>query len=1136
MTRSIKFALLAAASLASALPAPLAAQSSGVQALLEQAQYWEERGRADRAAEIYRRVLAIDPDNAAAQRGLRGRPAPTPAPAPAPAPAPRAASGGAAPSRPFVAEQWRPTAAQLAGRDRAEGFEALEAGELVNAARMFESALSRTPNDAESLGGLGLVRLRTERFAEARDLLQRASRIGSAPQWADALRTAEFFANLGEARAAFDAGQLAEAQRIAETLTASGYGELAPAYQLLAAIFEQQGRLREAATMSRQAAGQGGTPAALVRSLEVDALRQEALAAIEARDTIGAEQLFQQGLLASNDDPWIRYEFARFMIDQGRVAESESLIRSLSQINGSEARYAAALLLDRLDRPAEAQAVMDAVPPAELSAEMRSFLAGLQVDATIARARTLAAGGRVMQAATSLRQTAAAPGTTPAKMAEIASLLHELGDQAGAADLARTALNAAPRDLESYEPIIRVLTQTGQTGFALAALERVEEAAGGTPQGAQLVGRLNGMIAAVQADQLREAGGYAEAFDLLQSAWNRSPGNAEVLAALARLYQTGEMPLQAAQTFQMVLQQDPDDKGAMIGLIDSATGVGEHALAERALRAAIAAHPDDYEVYLAGARLAQARGKDREARSFLERARAIYLRETGLASGGFPSANPFATRAGGLRAAAPASVNPFALGTDPQLARSVGLGGAGAPMAPGYAAPRPGAYAPAPPGAFTPPQAATFGAPPPPPPYYGGAPDGGGGFAAMAPAQPAAYQSGGDASYGGDPVLARIQQDLRQLDSESGPLLEVRTAFRDRSGEEGLSSLQQIGATATASTDLLGGRVAVSAEAVVLDAGQPAASGLARFGRNGLIEAQAIVDEEEAQLIGADTQHSSGVAPSVAYRSDFLAIDVGATPLGFEQVEAVGGIAVTPRFSPYASGRLWAERRAVQDSLVSYAGAVDPVTGQFWGAVTRTGGGASFSFERDGSGFYGDGRYHRYEGTDVRDNEGVEVNAGGYFLGYSDESSRLTFGVNANYQSYDNNQNFFTTGHGGYFSPQSFLSISFPVRYSHRTPTLELNGSVTPGYQTYEQDGEPLYPTDAAAQAALDQLRVENRDVRARYDTISETGFGFAAEGSAYYNVLPRTRIGGEINYNTFGDYNEFKLGLGVRQTVGGGQ
>ncbi len=1134
MTRSIKFALLAAVSLASAMPAPLGAQSSGVQALLEQARFWEERGRADRAAEIYRRVLAIDPDNAAAQRGLRGRPAPAPTPAPAPAPAPRTASGAAAPSRPFVAEQWRPTAAQLAGRDRAEGFEALEEGELVNAARLFESALSRTPNDAESLGGLGLVRLRTERFAEARDLLQRASRLGSAAQWADALRTAEFFASLEEARAAFDAGRLADAQRIAEGLTASGYGELAPAYQLLAAIFEQQGRLSEAAAMSRQAAGQSGTPAALVRSLEVDALRQEALAAIEARDMIGAEQLFQQGLLAGNDDPWIRYEFARFMIDRGRVAESESLIRSLSQMNGSEARYAAALLLDRLDRPAEAQAVMDAVPPAELSAEMRSFLAGLQVDATIARARTLAAGGRTMQAATSLRQTAAAPGTTPAKMAEIASVLHELGDQAGAADLARNALNAAPRDLESYEPIIRVLTQTGQTGFALAALERVEDAAGGTPQGAQLVGRLNGMIAAVQADQLREAGGYAEAFDLLQSAWNRSPGNAEVLAALARLYQTGDMPLQAAQTFQMVLQQDPDDKGAMIGLIDSATGVGEHGLAERALRAAIATHPDDYEVYLAGARLAQARGKDREARSYLERARAIYLRDTGLASGGFPSANPFATRAGGLRAAAPASVNPFALGADPQMARSIGLGGAGARPGPAYPAPQPGAYAAASPGAFTPPQAATFGAPPPP--RWGSAPDGGAGFTPMAPVQATAYPASGDGTYGGDPVLDRIQQDLRQLDSEAGPLLEVRTAFRDRSGEDGLSALQQIGATATASTDMLGGRVSVSAEAVVLDAGQPAGSGLARFGRNGLIEAQAIVDEEAAQLIGADTQHSSGVAPSASYRSDFVAIDVGATPLGFDQVEVVGGVAVTPRFSPYASGRLWAERRAVQDSLVSYAGTIDPVTGQFWGAVTRTGGGASFSFERDGSGFYGDGRYHRYEGTNVRDNEGIEVNAGGYFLGYSDERSRLTFGVNANYQTYDNNQNFFTTGHGGYFSPHSFLSISFPVRYSHTTPTLELNGSVTPGYQTYEQSGEPLYPTDAAAQAALDQLRVENRDVRARYDTISETGFGFAAEGSAYYNVLPRTRIGGEINYNTFGDYDEFKLGLGVRQTVGGGQ
>ncbi len=35
--------------------------------------------------------------------------------------------------------------------------------------------------------------------------------------------------------------------------------------------------------------------------------------------------------------------------------------------------------------------------------------------------------------------------------------------------------------------------------------------------------------------------------------------------------------------------------------------------------------------------------------------------------------------------------------------------------------------------------------------------------------------------------------------------------------------------------------------------------------------------------------------------------------------------------------------------------------------------------------------------------------------------------------------------------------------------------------------------------------------------------------------VSPGTRIGGELNLNTFGDYNEFKSLIGIRQQLGGG-
>ncbi len=1095
-----RFFLLAGAALtALSMPAAAAAQSSGVAALLEQARYWEKNGRRDRAADAYRRVLAIDPDNAAAKKGLEGPPSPAPQ-----ARKPAAAAQPAAPAAP-----WRPTSAMLAGRDRAAGFEALEKGQLSQAADHFQAALKRQPGDSQSLGGLGLVRLRTERFAEAKELLGKASRGGSASRWSEALQAAEFYADLDLARASLDEGKLGQAQQLAERLAASDFAERAPALELLAAIYEKQGRYLQAAEMSKQAAALSVDDTRMAQRSQVNALRQQALAAWNSGDSYNAERLFQQGLLADSADPWIRYEFARFLSEKGRVAETDSLIRSLSQMDNPEAQFAAALLLDRLDRPGQAKEIMARFEPREMSPEMATFAADLQIDAAIERAELLATRGQAAQAMGALRQIGSSPGISPAKTAEVASVLYEMGDAAGASELAQQALAAQPSDLEAYEPIIRVLAQTGQEAFALSALQRVNEAAGNSAQRTAMVARLNGVIATVQADQLRKAGRYGESFDLLQSAWDRAPGNVEILASLARLYQSGGLSLQASQTFQMVLQKQPEDKGALIGLIDSASAIGDYSLADRALRTALSAHAGDYEVYLAGARLEKARGNDREARAYLERARELYVGQNGITSGGFPAANPFAHMRGAGGAGGLSSVNPFALGTNPQLASGTGY--------PGRAM---GTSMPA---AMNAQQAAS-------PPAFGYA--GAGNLPGAAPAP----GGGGARPSTGDPVLDTIQQDLQQLANEAGPRLEVNTNYRSRSGEEGLSQLQEIGATATASTSFAKGRVYARANAAVLDAGRPTGSGLARFGTNATAEARAIVDEEEADLDAADTQHASGVALSFGYKSDLIESDVGTTPLGFRKTRFAGGIAVTPRFSPYASGRIWAERRPVTDSVVAYAGTEDPVTGNFWGSVMRTGGGVSFSWDRDGTGFYADGAYNRYAGFNVPDNEGVEINAGGYFRGYQDATSTLSFGINANYQAYDNNQNFFTYGHGGYFSPQSFLSIGFPIRYAYRKGLLEVDGSITPGFQSYEQSGSALYPTAPGRQAVLDALKFANSDVRARFDTISKTGFGMAADGSVYYHVSPRTRVGGEFEYNSFGDYNEFQTLLGVRQNFGAGE
>jgi hypothetical protein len=77
-------------------------------------------------------------------------------------------------------------------------------------------------------------------------------------------------------------------------------------------------------------------------------------------------------------------------------------------------------------------------------------------------------------------------------------------------------------------------------------------------------------------------------------------------------------------------------------------------------------------------------------------------------------------------------------------------------------------------------------------------------------------------------------------------------------------------------------------------------------------------------------------------------------------------------------------------------------------------------------------------------NHNVEVNAGGYIKAWGNDRAQLTAGVNVNYQAYGNNQNQFTYGQGGYFSPQSFLALSFPINYHYQYRKVEAKAGVTP--------------------------------------------------------------------------------------------
>ena len=1093
----LKIALCAA--MAASVAVPSQAAPSAIDTLLTQARYWNAKGRGDLARAALNRVLAIDPSNAEARAAL-SRPAP-PKPAAKPVAKPVAAAPAAAP---VARAPVRVRASDGGGDARAAGFAALNSGRLDVAAGRFQAALKAQPGDRDALGGLGLVRLRTKKFAEARDLLTRASAGGNADKWATALEAAQFYGDMDDARSALRAGQIDQAEQIARRLATSDFKDRDSANLLLGEILSRQGRNGEAATVYAQAGAAGAASSAPLRA---QAARAQAQQLAATGDLTGAVQAFQTAVAADPSDPWVRYQYAIFLADQGHQGDAAAVIAPLSSMNTPEALYAGALFFDHVGSPMTAAARMAQIPAEQMTPEMRQFAITMKMGQAIDRIKTLQAQGNIGGALAGARALAAGPQVSVRTLGAVADLLVSMGDEAGAQALAQRATSMPLAEPGDYQSVVGVLARSGQDIEASTLIARF-----GNSGDSSAVARLNAVLAANQADRMRQAGQNAAAFDVLRTAYAASPQDHDILGALARLYQNGGMPGQAQQVYAMMIAQKADDVGALSGFAEAAAAARDYDSAGQAIDRAMTIAPRNPDVYLAAARVEQARGHKGAALKYLKQARALSGGggDAGLPGGApFDGSNPFANAsgnpfAGGMAAAAP--VNPFALSARPA---SISGGNRFAPM-----------------GASLPPMGGGggFGASLPP---MGG----GGGFGA---ANPFGRSSGAQASASADPTLARIDREISELAGDTGPTLDASTSYRNRSGEAGLSKLNQIGATVTAATHIGNAKISVSASPVVLDAGNMSRSGLARFGTNPTAEATGIVNKAVSQLTPALSQHDAGVAASVAITVGALKADVGATPMGFQKTNVEGGASFTPKIGDHVTVGIHGERRAVTDSLLSYAGTIDPVSGLPWGSVMRSGGGGSFSFDNNGSGIYADGGYHRYDGVNVRANRAFEGNIGAYINIYRKGTTSVTGGANLNYQTFDNNQNYFSYGHGGYFSPQSFVAVAFPLHYRTEKGNWKAGADFSPGFQSYQQDAVPVYPTLPAAQAQLDAQKAQNTDVRSSYDSLSKSGFAFAGSASGSYRVGTGTEIGGEVKYNSFGVYNEFQTLLSIRQSLSG--
>ncbi|PWH26324.1 cellulose synthase, partial [Xanthomonas euvesicatoria] len=569
-----------------------------------------------------------------------------------------------------------------------EGFRALSANNLSAAEQRFTQVLRARARDPEALGGLGSVRLRQQRFAEAQELLRPAA--ASNGKWKSALESAHYWQQLQQAEAARARGDLAQARQLVEQavqllpnepaghvalgdVQAAGdpvaaeasyrkalsrEADNAGALQGLVGLYSRQGRLQEASALfdrlpAAERAKSGGQ--ALLRS---NVQRARARQFLDGGDAVSAQTELEAAMVERPGDAWIRLDLARLYQQAGRPDQARSVMDGLLAVHGDqpEALHANALLAQESGDWQDAYDSLDRIPSAARTPAMAQLRATAWIELQARQARQLVAQGRVGEAQQLLARTETALGNQlddPQLLAALAGAHADAGNTQRALVLAQRLVTGANPRTEDRLQYASVLLRAHQDA-ELSAVLRQLQATTLTPEQLRRYQRLRSAYTLRQVDALRELGNLEGAYDALSPILAQQPDNRDAQAALARLYAAAGEHRQALAIYQQLLQRQPSDLDTLTAAANSAAAQSDLRNAESYLQRALAQAPESPEVLAAAGRVYRSAGKNRRAEQYFRAALAAQQRQAGQLDNGLASARgPAAVAASGR------PLNPF---------------------------------------------------------------------------------------------------------------------------------------------------------------------------------------------------------------------------------------------------------------------------------------------------------------------------------------------------------------------------------------------------------------------------------------------------------------------------------------------
>ena len=562
------------------------------------------------------------------------------------------------------------------GGEQSQAYIDLKKGNLVAAERQFAADLRDHPDDAQALAGLGLVRLRQQRFGEARDLLARA--IKAAPDQRKDLEpaydSALFWGRVEEAKRAAAARNYAAARAILTPLLAHprpdewgaamvlgdvetksgqpaaaemtyrevlrwrpgnpdatmGLANALRAQNKTAELAQLTSRMSPAERTRFERATAGGTGG------EAEKLRNEAKAASANGDNATATAKFQAAIAADPKSPWIRLDYARFLAGQGNMPQAFAAVDPATSGNSPTSILVASMFDAQQDRWVEALDRINSIPPAQRTADIKNFRDRIYVRGMIEKAKRMAAAGDTTGARNLLVSLYQDPAvTTDEKRQAPFVIMKDLHDYPTALQLTHdTYMKGGPGSVKAgADYAMLLMLQGGHDDEANAVMAQINASGRVNDSNREDLTPINITLAVRRADKLREHRDYAAAWDQISQFLNDSPDNTDLLLAAGRIYASSGRSKEAMEYFDKAYQQDSGNIDVLRGVISGAILAHEYGKAEDYVEKGMETDPQNPWLFYLKAQIAQGRGRNGEAIEALRQARTLNLQQNGGSEG-----------------------------------------------------------------------------------------------------------------------------------------------------------------------------------------------------------------------------------------------------------------------------------------------------------------------------------------------------------------------------------------------------------------------------------------------------------------------------------------------------------------------